>query len=90
MEIYVVMSQPNLMSAMSTGAPLGAFQDYPSALAYAKTVFNQLLSFNGQTAKDLIFLITITPTSTISPTSPAAAVPAATAHVPIPTTVTFK
>lgn len=73
MQVYVVMSQAQLMSPFNGGVPLAAFEDYPSALAYAQTNFKQTFAFNGQTAKDLIFLLTVSTTPVVIP--PTAPVP---------------
>lgn len=68
------MSQANLMSPFTTVGPVAAFLDYPTALAYAEAIFTSPFTFNGQTPRDLVFLLPITPSPTLpaTPTPPAA------------------
>jgi hypothetical protein len=64
-EIYVVISQGNYMTGKK-GFPIAAYSDYPSALNYAQSIFKKVLG-SQETAKDLIFLITLSPS--VQPTT---------------------
>lgn len=69
-QVYVVCKQ-NQILGMGAGMPVAAFEDYPSALAYAQSKFTNLYGM-GESARDLIFLLNVTPTATPpAPTPPA-------------------
>lgn len=60
--IYVVVTQENsLTGAQST--PAAAYGDYPTALAFAQTIFTPTFDPNF-TARDLVYQINLTPSST--------------------------
>lgn len=61
-QIYVVISQGDYLLGKRP-EPVAAYMDYPSALAYAKTIFRRKIG-SSEDAKDLVFLITISPTPT--------------------------
>lgn len=50
--------------------PDQSFQDYPSALTYAGTIFIHDLFFPDMNVRDLIFLINMNPTTTTTPVVP--------------------
>lgn len=66
-QIYVVMSQENFM-LRSKGIPIAAYPDYPSALKYAQSIFRPVLGVQ-ENPRDLVFLIAITPTTSVPPTT---------------------
>jgi hypothetical protein len=74
-QIYVVVSQGTYFNGQK-GVPVAAYSDYPTAFAYAKTIFKGLLG-SQETAKDLVFLLTLNPTpgttTTTTVTTPAVA-----------------
>jgi hypothetical protein len=69
-QIYVIVNQRNPLIEGS-GIPILAFSDYPSALTYAQSIFKPVLG-SKMSARDLIFLVNLTPTptSTASATIP--------------------
>jgi len=64
-QIYVVMSQGNYMVG-SKGAPVAAYLDYPSAFAYAKSIFKHMIG-SQENPRDLVFLVNISPTVAATP-----------------------
>lgn len=70
-QIYVVMSQHDpLMQELSE--PQQAFIDYPSALAYAKSIYKNIYG-SQENPKDLVYLINLTPLPAIPVTTVAKA-----------------
>ena len=67
MQIYVVMSQGNYMIG-TKGVPVAAYPDYPSALAYAKSIFKRILG-SQENPRDLVFLLTMSATTGAAPSS---------------------
>jgi len=67
-QIYVVCAQVDFLLQVGNcvGEPVAAFSDYPSALKYAESIFKNRLPamplVSGLIPKDLVFMITLTPT----------------------------
>lgn len=56
-QIYVVVSQENSLTG-NDQVPVAAYTDYPSALAYAQSIFKT--TFDPTiTARDLVFLVSL-------------------------------
>lgn len=65
--IYIVC-KPNSQLLGSTGVPVAAYSDFPSAFAYANTLsLPNLPPPIGLQAKDLIFMLTLVPTPVAPP-----------------------
>jgi hypothetical protein len=74
MEIYVVMSQGNFING-TKGYPTAVYPDYPSALAYAKTIFNSRgLPGVNENPRDLVYLLTMSTSTSTTPASTSAVV----------------
>lgn len=76
--IYVVCEQANnqyglAMFSSSIGNPIQAFNDYPSAFAFASSIFQSgrasIGGIGGINAKDLIFPIPLNPSASIPPST---------------------
>jgi hypothetical protein len=65
-QIYVVLSQMNVFTGVF-GTPVAAYSDYPTALAYAQTIFKPVFA-QEYTAKDLVFLVNLYPTAAAATT----------------------
>lgn len=65
-QIYVVCQQGDVLSEKPQ-QPVAAYQDYPTALAFAETIFVPVFGY-PVSAKDLIYILTLTPTATVAPT----------------------
>lgn len=79
-EIYVVCSQPNFVTQFSR--PLCYFPDYPSALAFAKSIYRHMIK--PADVRDMVYMITqgttaaTTPTTTPTTTTPTITTPGST------------
>lgn len=75
-QIYVVCAQKIGIDGFSI-KPVAAYSDYPSALDYAEKIFvrNYFIS-SEYSARDLVFMVNLSPTpaaTTTTPTTPNAA-----------------
>lgn len=60
-QIFVVVKQAIIGGAI----PIAAYSDYPSALAYAQTIFDPTMMFNMRPT-DLVFMIALSPAAAVA------------------------
>lgn len=60
-QIYVVCKQADILADQPM-TPVAAYNDYPSALAYAGTIFQSQFG-SDMSARDLVFMVALTPTA---------------------------
>lgn len=63
-QIYVVCASPSIETGGIVGPPTVAYSDYPSALTYAQSIFEAGF-FSQFSARDLVFMVNLTPSSII-------------------------
>lgn len=70
-QIYVVCKQIKNQMGIPTLCPDQAFQDYPSAIAYAEKIFMRDMFNPAVNPRDLVYLLNVTaaPVMTIATTS---------------------
>lgn len=65
-DIYVVISQPDFVKNMSV--PICYFSDFPSALAFAKSIFRKFSRITDP--REMVFMVKPGPVAATTPTTP--------------------
>lgn len=85
-QIYVVCKQIRNNIGMPSLCPDQAFQDYPTAIAYAEKIFTKDMFNPSVNPRDLVYLLNVVASTTVASTDgmPTVAIPASTTTATVP------